>query len=144
MKEFIYFAAIQKNYMSKIDKETIKEEHKKRQENFEEEDINDVLEDEEKIKSKFENKGKLQRYIEDAQLLFSLLKDYAKGNYREVPFNVVAAIGGALLYVLSPIDLIPDFIPVIGYLDDAAVIAFCLNLIEKDLISYKVWKKQEG
>ncbi len=126
--------------MSKIDNQTIKEEHQKRQENFEEEDVNNVLEDEEEIKSKFESKGKLQRYVDDAQLLFNLLRDYANGNYKEVPFNVVAAIGGALLYVLSPIDLIPDFIPIVGYLDDAAVIAFCLNLIEKDLISYKVWK----
>lgn len=129
--------------MSKIDKETIKKEHKKRQDDFEEEDLDDVLEDEDAIKSKFENKGKLQRYLDDAVILFSLLKDYANGNYREVPFNVIAAIGGALLYVLSPIDLIPDFIPIIGYLDDAAVIAFCLNLIEKDLITYKIWKKQE-
>ncbi|PRX51507.1 YkvA family protein [Salegentibacter salegens] len=127
--------------MSKIDKETIKKEHKKRQDEFEEGDIDNVLEDEEAIKSKFENKGKLQRYLDDAMILFSLLKDYANGNYREVPFNVIAAIGGALLYVLSPIDLIPDFIPIIGYLDDAAVIAFCLNLIEKDLITYKVWKR---
>lgn len=129
--------------MSKIDNETIKKEHKKLQDDFEEEDIDDVLEDEDAIKSKFENKGKLQRYLDDAIILFSLLKDYANGNYREVPFNVIAAIGGALLYVLSPIDLIPDFIPIIGYLDDAAVVAFCLNLIEKDLISYKIWKKQE-
>jgi uncharacterized membrane protein YkvA (DUF1232 family) len=128
--------------MSKIDNETIKKEHKKRQEDFEEEDVHNVLEDEEEIKSKFENKGKLQRYVDDAQLLFNLLRDYANGNYREVPFNVVAAIGGALLYVLSPLDLIPDFIPIVGYLDDAAVIAFCLNLIEKDLISYKVWKAE--
>jgi len=127
--------------MSKIDNETIKKEHKKRQEDFEEEDVHNVLEDEEEIKSKFENKGKLQRYVDDAQLLFNLLRDYANGNYKEVPFNVVAAIGGALLYVLSPLDLIPDFIPIVGYLDDAAVIAFCLNLIEKDLISYKVWKR---
>src|SRR6056297_997009 len=119
--------------MSKIDNQTIKEEHQKRQENFEEEDVNNVLEDEEEIKSKFESKGKLQRYVDDAQLLFNLLRDYANGNYKEVPFNVVAAIGGALLYVLSPIDLIPDFLPLVGYLDDAAVIAFCLNLIERDL-----------
>jgi uncharacterized membrane protein YkvA (DUF1232 family) len=127
--------------MSKIDNETIKKEHKKRQEDFEEEDVHNVLEDEQEKTTKFENKGKLQRYVDDAQLLFNLLRDYANGNYREVPFNVVAAIGGALLYVLSPLDLIPDFIPIVGYLDDAAVIAFCLNLIEKDLISYKVWKR---
>lgn len=130
--------------MSKIDDDTIKQEHQKRQENFEEEDVHGVLEDEEEIKSKFESKGKLQRYVDDAQLLFNLLRDYASGNYREVPFNVVAAIGGALLYVLSPLDLIPDFIPIVGYLDDAAVIAFCLNLIEKDLITYKVWKAERA
>lgn len=43
------------------------------------------------------------------------------GSYREVPWNIIATIGGTLLYMLSPIDLILDVIPFIGYLDDAAV-----------------------
>ncbi len=128
--------------MSLFSKDDAKEQLSKKQEEFEEKDVDVVIEQEEKIKSKFENKGKLHRYIDDVKILFSLIRDYANGSYREVPFNIIAAIGGALLYVLSPIDLIPDFIPVVGYLDDAAVVAFCLNLIEKDLISYKVWKGQ--
>lgn len=129
--------------MSKVTKDEVAEEYKKQQDNFQEEDVNEVLEDEEKIKSKFENKSSLKRYIDDVQILFNLIRDYANGHYREIPFNIVAAIGAALIYVLSPLDLIPDFIPVVGYLDDAAVIAFCLNLVERDLVSYKVWKNNQ-
>ncbi len=129
--------------MGLFSKEDIETEHKKKQEDFEEKDVDRIIEEEQKIISKFESKGKLQRYMDDAKLLFNMVRDYASGNYREIPFNIIAAIGGALLYVLSPIDLIPDFLPVIGYLDDAAVIAFCLNLTERDLAAYKAWKNRE-
>ena len=40
-------------------------------------------------------------------------------------------------YALSPIDLIPDFIPLVGYVDDAAVIAACLAMVREDLARFK-------
>ena len=49
----------------------------------------------------------------------------------------------ALLYVLSPIDLIPDFIPVVGYVDDALVVAVCIKLVQADLDKYRDWKLKQ-
>lgn len=56
-----------------------------------------------------------------------MLKDFFTRKYTEVPVGTIMAIAGSLLYVLSPIDIIPDFIPVVGFLDDAGVIAACIN-----------------
>lgn len=50
-----------------------------------------------------------------------------------VPLAKKAAIGGALLYFLSPFDLIPDFLPG-GYADDAAVIMAAYHAV-KDIIT---------
>ena len=80
----------------------------------------------------------------DIQLLISVIRDYSTGEYREIPFGSIAAIAAAILYFVSPVDAIPDFIPVIGYLDDAAVIAFCLRLVHEDLEIYKAWKEEQA
>ena len=88
--------------------------------------------------------GPLGRYIEDVKLLFSIVKDYVNGSYREIPWYSIAAIVAALLYVLSPIDLIPDIIPVVGFIDDAFVVAACLSMVESDLHIYKDWKIKQA
>ena len=82
-----------------------------------------------------------KKLVEDIRLLISLLKDYRKGNYEEVPWSSIAAIIVALLYVLNPFDAIPDVIPVIGFLDDAAMVGICLTMINSDFQKYKEWKK---
>ena len=63
-----------------------------------------------------------------------------KGNYRQIPFKSLAAIVIAILYFAAPLDLIPDFIIGIGYIDDAMVINFALEIIHRDLMDYKNWK----
>ena len=108
-----------------------------------EDDIKKVLDKRDEIEQKVKGNGPLERFMTDIKLLFSLIKDYAKGEYREIPWYSVAAIVFALLYVLSPIDLIPDFIPGIGYVDDALVVAACLAMVDKDLHAYNDWKKNK-
>ena len=47
----------------------------------------------------------------------------------------------ALIYFVSPVDIISDFLPVVGYLDDAAVVAACIKLVKSDIDDYKQWRK---
>lgn len=129
--------------MTKITKEQANEELKKRSQQVTEEDVDTVLNKQKEIEDKFKTGGPLGRYIEDLKLLFAIIKDYVNGSYREIPWYSIAAIVAALLYVLTPIDLIPDVIPVIGLVDDAFVVAACLSMIENDLHKYKEWKLKQ-
>ena len=116
------------------------EELNKRSKNVTEEDVKKIFEKRDEIEKKFNPSGPLGKFIGDLQILFSLVNDYRKGKYRKVPWTSIAAIVGALLYVFSPIDLIPDFIPAIGLMDDATVVALCLKAIDSDLKKYAQWK----
>ena len=114
---------------------------KAKAEKINEEDIQNVLNKREKIEKKFHGNGYLGKFVANFKIMFSMLHDYWYGNYRDVPWMTIAAIVVALLYVLTPLDLIPDFIPVIGLIDDATIIAACLTLIQKDLNAYISWKE---
>jgi len=108
-----------------------------------EKDVEKVINKSEEIKKKFSAKGPLARFIEDGQLLIAIVKDYWSGAYRQVPYGVIASIVFTLIYVLNPFDLIPDFLPLIGQLDDVAVMGACLMLVERDLHKYKDWKQSQ-
>jgi uncharacterized membrane protein YkvA (DUF1232 family) len=99
-------------------------------------EVRGVLRDAKKIEDKSRS-GPLAEFFADIKDLLAMVRDYANGRYREIPFGSIAAVVGALLYVLSPIDLIPDFIPAFGYVDDAAVVAACIRLVRVDLENYR-------
>ena len=103
-------------------------------------DVQKVVEKADAIRQKFTGGGPLSRFIEDGQLLIALVKDYWSGAYRQVPYATIAAVVFTLIYVLNPLDLVPDVLPIIGELDDATVFAGCLLFIEHDLQVYKAWK----
>lgn len=84
--------------------------------------------------------GTLQKFVNQTMLLLELINDYRKGKYREIPWYTVATAVAALLYFLSPFDLIPDFIPVLGQLDDALVVALAVKAIQEDLRKYATLK----
>jgi uncharacterized membrane protein YkvA (DUF1232 family) len=126
--------------MKEITQEQAEGELYKKAEKVTEDDLQKVLNNQAGIESKFRDNGPLIRFISDLKLLFGIIRDYIKGEYREIPWWSIAAIVASLLYVLSPIDLIPDFIPGRGYVDDAMVVASCLSMVRKDLQKYEEWK----
>lgn len=87
-------------------------------------------------------RGPLADIASDVAVLFDMVKDYADGSYREVPKRTVFAAAVALLYVLNPFDLIPDFIPGIGYADDSAVLLLVVKSIRADLDDYRSWTQK--
>ncbi|MCU0795914.1 MAG: YkvA family protein [Akkermansiaceae bacterium] len=69
-----------------------------------------------------------------------LLSAYRRGEYREVPWKSLVTIGGAVIYVVNPFDLIPDAVPVAGLSDDAAVVSFALKTVKIDLDRFMAWE----
>ena len=84
--------------------------------------------------------GALSSLWSDIKAMTSMTRDYASGEYKKVPFNTIAAIASSIIYFVSPIDAIPDFIVALGYLDDASVVALCLKIVGSAVEEYKNFK----
>ena len=106
---------------------------------FTQEDAEKVMENMGKIEQIMQNKT-LRKFLDDVKLYFQMLGDVFTGKYKKVPTGTVAAIVGTLLYVLSPVDLLPDFLPG-GFVDDAGIIGLCLIFTKYDVEQYKKFKE---
>ncbi|HAV54550.1 MAG: DUF1232 domain-containing protein [Aequorivita sp.] len=111
---------------------------------IEDDDVEVVLENEEAINKKFSGANSLSKYAELGKIMVGMLKDVKNSVYPHVPWFTIATIVLALLYVLNPFDIIPDFIPGIGFIDDVSVLAIGVGWIETDLHKYLDWKIKEG
>lgn len=85
----------------------------------------------------------LARLFQNLKLLLPLIRDYWKGNYRDVSIRSIVIFLMGLTYIISPIDIIPDYIIGLGQIDDVAILGLSLYFLEKDLITYKKWKDKE-
>lgn len=72
-----------------------------------------------------------------------LARAVVKGEYDLETPQMLALFGG-LAYVVSPIDAVPDPIPVAGFVDDAGVIAIALSALTYEVIQFREWEKAGG
>lgn len=84
----------------------------------------------------------LSGYWADIKTSFALIHDWYTGAYDKIPMRMIASLAAALLYFVSPLDLVPDWIPFAGLLDDAAVLGAVFNLSAVDLNAYRRWKSR--
>ena len=124
--------------MKEQEKERVNQAFEHGTRDFSQKDLEKVMADAEVAEEKG---GKLGDQIENFKVLWSLLKDYYNGTYRNVPWKFIAAIGFAVAYLISPIDVIPDFIPLVGFVDDAAVFGLVVKSFMSEIEEYKTWKK---
>lgn len=87
------------------------------------------------------HRGALGDAWDKFQLLFGVFRDWINGSYREMPTRSLLMIALAIVYFVSPVDAVLDYIPFAGLIDDATVAGFVISQISMDLDRYKQWKE---
>lgn len=128
----------------KVTKKQAEKELSKYADDVSQGDVEKTVKDKSKIDKIFEHVKSLAKYKDEIALVFSMLKDYVKGDYRQVPWRTIAVLVGSLAYVVAPLDLIPDVIPIIGWSDDCLALAGALSFAKIDLEEYKTWKAKRN
>lgn len=93
----------------------------------------------EKVKKAFGKEG-LAEVLDDLKMLYNYVHDIATGTYTDYSKAKFAIAVAALIYVVSPIDLIPDFLPG-GFIDDVAIVGFAIKQLHDELEKYKQVKQ---
>jgi uncharacterized membrane protein YkvA (DUF1232 family) len=76
-------------------------------------------------------------------ILGRLVKAYALGQYREIPWKTLLIVIAAILYFINPIDLIPDLIPVAGLTDDVGILIWVYNSLSAEIDKFLVWEQSQ-
>jgi uncharacterized membrane protein YkvA (DUF1232 family) len=85
-------------------------------------------------------KGSLTEVWDKLQLFIELIKAWSKGDYQDISKKTIIMIVATVIYFVSPIDLVPDFIVGLGIFDDVALIGFTAKQISTELDRFKNWK----
>lgn len=76
-------------------------------------------------------------------VLGRLIKAYATGNYRDIPWKTLLMIVAAIVYFVNPLDLIPDIVPLTGLTDDFAILLWVYNSVSSEINKFLNWEKNK-
>jgi len=103
-------------------------------------DLKKVIDNQKNIEKKINKNNVFLEFVNDIKVMLLLINDYFAGKYKKTPWWVISAVVFALLYVFNPMDMMPDFVPFIGLIDDLTVLGLCITMIRNDLAKYRAWK----
>ncbi len=84
--------------------------------------------------------AKLKDLLVQIRGMARMVKEVASGRYKDYSKGALTLIVASLVYLVCPVDAIPDVIPVVGLVDDAAVLTFVLSKTDKELKRFLVWE----
>jgi uncharacterized membrane protein YkvA (DUF1232 family) len=76
--------------------------------------------------------------------LVRMLKAWSKGEYKNISATSIIAVVAALLYFANPFDIIPDFIPLFGQIDDILVLSYLIKMLNKEIERFMAWEKENS
>ncbi len=85
--------------------------------------------------------GPFTKIWEDLNVMVRLIGHLCSGTYTRFPVRSLVLLVAGLLYFVWPLDLVPDAIPVLGWLDDVTLLAFIIRSIKFDLDVFQQWEK---
>jgi len=88
--------------------------------------------------------SRLGRIKDDLRLLQALCLAYWRGEYRAISPKAILSIVAGLMYFLSPLDAIPDWIPGLGMFDDIAVLAWIMKSLDGELEAFRQWRSRQA
>lgn len=88
-----------------------------------------------------ENKGAGQILLDKITTVSRMVKAYFTGEYRIVPWSSILKIIAVLIYFISPIDVIPDFLPIVGITDDLALTVWLFTSLKEDFENFEAWEQ---
>ncbi|REA62558.1 hypothetical protein DSL64_09225 [Dyadobacter luteus] len=88
-------------------------------------------------------KDGMAEFSKNVQLLIRMIRATANGSYKGLPWKSLVSVIAVLIYFVSPIDIIPDFLPVVGIADDVALVFWLFRTIASDISKFSEWEKHE-
>jgi len=93
--------------------------------------------------SKVANNPKVQRFIQPIQIFIRMIKAHFRGEHK-IAFSTLGLIVLALVYFLSPVDFIPDFLGVLGFADDLSVVMAVYAKVKDEVEQFLEWERTQG